>query len=992
MNIAGYSPIPGQLHYAHCREAINIAASENEILRLILQENDNIPTQTIASEICYRVPLVDLSNTANPQESAYEWMIHSTNVAFMPQNLLMDFALLKISDTTHYLFSKYHHLTTDSWGIALLLQRVTHIYNCLVKGQQITNASTSCFLEQILKETHYLESEKFKQDLHYWQTKLTPAYTPLFAGKTLASGKCQRQTLILGKEDYMLLEQRAKQLEVSLFQVLLAAILTYFGTLYKRNELIVGINLLNRPDFQAKNTIGLFTNTVPFRFHLDPEQNIPTILEKMKSSLLQDYRHQRCPRSLIYKDQHHLENGINDLLVSFEKHDYTVAFNGENSKALFLPNKIASNALAIYIWEYHQAQELYINLDFSQDIFSQQNIHNIFQEMHRHLQNFSQSKLESSNNFGDISKLTPENTRASNGQYSLTKPTIDNLISHIAHTTPDKIALVCGHENQTYQELETQASQIASKLVNQYHVKPDDIIAVQTGRCLALLASMLGILKAGGAILLLDDKLPEKRVQYMLETCRAKLILQSTKHIAPFSHQQKVVYVEDLLSSPASNFVPEHRGHNLAYIMFTSGSTGEPKGVMIEHANLSGFLHSICKQIPLNSSSKICAITNLSFDIFILESLVVLAQGGSIYLTKEEDQEHPAQITRLMDEQRLTTLQTTPTRLRLFMESCENYSWLENLEVLLLGGEVLSENLLNDIRRYYKKPLYHVYGPTETTIWATLQIIGASTRINLGYPLDNTEIYIMDEFGNVLPADVEGEICIAGSNLARGYLHDEALTHSKFIFNSQLNRRLYKTGDRGKKQTDNALVFLGRKDNQLKIHGARIEAGEIEAKLNQFPGVKDCVVVAKDGTHLCVYFTAENQLSSENITKYLAKELPPHMVPHLYIQLESFPLTLTGKKDRTLLASYQFPSTTNPIEAGTNLEKTLLSAWQKAFGKDNISIDDDFFALGGDSLAAVIIITQLEKNNLACNLAEIYYYKTIRKLAHYIEKTKLESL
>jgi amino acid adenylation domain-containing protein len=504
---------------------------------------------------------------------------------------------------------------------------------------------------------------------------------------------------------------------------------------------------------------------------------------------------------------------------------------------------------------------------------------------------------------------------------------------------------------------------------------------------------LYAILKSGGAYLPMDPEYPQERLDYMLQDSGAKLVLTHTARAVDVSAEVIQLNDQQLYSGDSGALQPLTRPDDLAYIIYTSGSTGKPKGVMIVHQALSNLLAGLKQQIAFPAEQSILTLTSISFDIFVVESLIPLAVGMTLVAPAQERERDLRSLQTFISEHPVKMMQLTPSRLRMLMDG-QCYDILRQLDAVMIGGEAFPADLLKELKSFTTARIYNMYGPTETTVWSAVRELTDTTEVAIGNPIANTRMYVVDSLDRIQPVGIIGELCIAGDGLARGYWNRPDLTEEKFV-NDPFHEgsRMYRTGDLAKWLPDGNLVYMGRIDHQVKIRGYRIELGEIEASLRQHAAVKDAVVVAHQEDNrppsLCAYVVGDEEVAISNYREHLMLTLPEYMIPSFFIQLAHIPLTPNGKVDRKAL-----PSPSGHAHSGVEyvaprneIEAKLVEIWQDILELDKIGVNDDFFDLGGNSIQVVRLHMALEREELLPerDTALSFQYRTIAGLAGYIE-------
>jgi amino acid adenylation domain-containing protein len=585
---------------------------------------------------------------------------------------------------------------------------------------------------------------------------------------------------------------------------------------------------------------------------------------------------------------------------------------------------------------------------------------------------------------------------------------VHDLFDEQVRRTPERTAVICRDQTLTYAVLHRKAEQLARRL-RKLGVGPETIVAVSTERSTDMVVALIGILKAGGAYLPLDPAFPAERVAFMLKDSSARVILTngSGKEKDRLAESGAVVVSLDESGLDHAIASPEvltgnSSSSSLAYLMYTSGSTGMPKGVMVEHRNVVNFFVGMDRVVGTEAGVWL-AVTSISFDISVLELLWTLTRGFTVVLQTGKnglaatgDYSIAAQIAR----HGVTHFQCTPTLARSLIRFQETLSAMKLLKKLFLGGEALALPLANQLKEELGAEIFNMYGPTETTVWSTTYKVEKADRpVPIGRPIANTSIYIVDEQGMLAPIGAAGELCIGGAGVTRGYWRRPELTAEKFIANSfEPDRRemLYRTGDLVRYLENGEIEFIGRTDQQVKIRGFRIELGEIEAVLGTHPAVHEVVVVARrdqaDNPQLAAYVVAKPGLSiaASELKTHARRKLPEYMVPAVITFLDAMPLTPNGKTDRKSLPAPIFNSIGQSGDNGhtiTDLEATIVELWKDALGLDSVGSQVNIFDLGANSLSVAEVATSLRQRlKREIPLTDFFAYPTIAALAAHLAK------
>jgi len=580
---------------------------------------------------------------------------------------------------------------------------------------------------------------------------------------------------------------------------------------------------------------------------------------------------------------------------------------------------------------------------------------------------------------------------------------ITDLIDDISKKQPLNTAVSYQNSSLTYKELNEKSDHLAQFLINN-GMEPGNIIALSIEKSIDLIIGILGIMKAGGVYLPLDPSYPKSRLTTILENSKAKFLLTNKKNSSLFrSFQNKIIFLDQSWENELSHKkqfddFPPLSPNDLAYVIYTSGSTGQPKGVMLKHEGLTNVVVSRMEYYP--EPIKTILLGSISFDMSIMTIFHALASGGTLFIPKNTPYFDIEQTYKFIDNNSIDYLLCVPS---IYLSIVQKQYRLPSLRYVILAGENLTTPIVNKhVKLHPQSFLYNEYGPTECTICSTIAKIydpecGKPEEISIGKPIQNTEFYILDNNMRPVPDGKKGEIYIGGKGLALGYINLASKTLEKFVTISIPNKSclvtLYRSGDLGKKLPNGNFEFSGRMDNQVKIRGHRIELGEIEYSISQHPDITGAVVNvhtdAKDNKYLIAYFSSSISIDSSKLKRYLSKSLTPYMLPSYFIHLNKFPLTPNGKIDRKALPLPKLKDKSEEplVHPQSDLENNLLSIWKEVLSHKEISLQDNFFDIGGDSLSIAIVQTALkERHGINLPIVDLFKKPTIAKLAQHLDR------
>jgi len=1014
-NIGGRVHLPGQIDELLFKQAVKLLVQKHDTLRTLLlneRDEDGLPLQTYAESLDIEVPVHDFSNHHNPEQVALAWMETRFKEPFeFLEQPLFRYDLVKTSDECYYWLLQYHHLIIDGWGVALLNRSLAEIYTQLINKEQ-PNLNSPSYTTYIASDRDYIESAVFTKQRQYWLEKystvpeplLTPRYRAKFDHELITSA-CE--TLYLPRDFYTQLEQLAKQHQATLFHVLLGALYVYFTRTAGRDDFAIGLPVLNRANAQFKQTAGLFTGVSAVWFQFEPDLSFAKLLGQIQTTLKANYRHQRFPISEINRAAGLANNHsqLFEINLSYENHDYDAEFASLKSHFTAMLHDWEQTPLMIFVRYFHLQAAVKLDFVYNLAYFTTAEI----QALQNRLVMILQTALsDCSTLIRDFPLLTATEIQQlqtwNQTQTNYSPPqTLVTLFEQQVTQTPDNLAVLFANESLTYQQLNTKANQLAHGLLSLPAVKNthNPLIALCVERSLDMLIGLVAILKAGAAYVPIDPKYPTERIAYMLNDSAAPVLLTQGQLQAQLPNTKATVVCLDKIqfaSHPQQNLGLPIQPDDLAYVIYTSGSTGQPKGVMISHFSISRFSQISANTLyEISSQDRVLQFASISFDAAAEEIYSSLIKGATLVLRTPEMLETTESFLNSCAAQQITVLDLPTAYWQQLVneESIEQW-WPDSVRLVLIGGEAVAHWA---VERWQKKlshrtRLINGYGPTETTVVVTtLTLTHHHLSSSIGQPIPDTQIYLLNANSQPQPIGIPGELCVAGTGLARGYLNRPELTAEKFIEVDLFGKteRIYKTGDLARWLPDGHLEFLGRLDDQIKLRGFRIELGEIEAVLSQHEYIKEAVVPLYEDSNnkiLVAYVTINHdKLAIENeqlfleLREYLKNRLPDYMLPTSLTQLEKLPLTVNGKIDRQALPK-PIIQQHDVFEGPHNtVESQLVTIWQQILNRETISIHDNFFSLGGDSILSIQIVAQARQVGISLTPRTLFEHQTIAELA-----------
>ena len=997
-NIAGAYRLSGQLHIAALEHSLNEIVRRHESLRTTFTTIGKQPMQVITPVLRLPLPVVDLRCIPTfRQEAEIEWW--ATQEAQQSFDLthgpLVRARVLQLGAADHVFLLTMHHIISDGWSRMVLFRELAALYQAFLQGKASPLSDLPLqYADFAVWQRQWLQGEALETQLTYWTQQLlgAPAVLELptdYARPPVQTFRGSRQSLGLPAWLRAALKALSQQESATLFMTLLAAFQTLLHRYTGQEDIVVGTPIANRTRTEIEGLIGFFVNTLVLRTSLAGDPSFRELLQRVRKIAMWAYAHQDLPFEKLVEALHPARNLSHSPL-------FQVFFNLLNfrDECLILPGLTAqplevNNSpgakfdLTFYVHE--SPDTLTVVANYNTDLFEAAAI----RRMLTHYQTLLEGIVADPEQRLSVLPLLPQVERYRllmewnhTPQEFAPVQCVQQLFEAQTERTPDAVAVVYEGEQLTYRELNARANQLAHFLRRQ-GVAPESLVGLWVERSLDMLVGILGILKAGGAYVPLDPAYPPGRLAYIMENANLPILLTHSRFLDQLPAYTGTVicldtehrwWAEEDQINPAIRTVPEH----LAYVIYTSGSTGTPKGVMNHHQGVVNYFAYLLPTYNLDQRDIVLQLPSLSFDASVRDLLGPLLAGAQVVLVTSMDAKNPvALLAKLREHDVTAVLSVVPTMLQGLLEAADDQEELyKTLRLILVSGEVLLTSLCRKAKTVFGQHTVVVnqYGPTEGTMTTTYHSVGADDQretAGIGRPIPRAQVYLLDRHLRLAPIGVPAELYIGGVGVARGYLNRPELTAEKFLphpFSTEPGARLYRTGDLARYRSDGTLEFLGRLDYQVKIHGFRVELGEIEAVLRQYPGVQDTVVVAREdlpgGQRLVAYVVTELEQSPilQELRGFLVQKLPAYMIPSAFVLLESFPLTPNGKVNRQALPapdSQHSDYEDTYIAPRTPIEQALADIWGEVLSINRVGVFDDFFELGGHSLLATRIMARV---------------------------------
>jgi len=894
----------------------------------------------------------------------------------------------------------------DSWSLGLIAKEVTTIYSELLSGTYIEKNYPS-YLDYIQAEETYLQSDKYQKDKLYWDTQFQTI--PEIASLSVRQAKekeitCAgaRAKFSFSAEDLAEVRAFCDSHKISVYNFFIAVYSFYVSRVSNLSDFVIGTPILNRTNFDQKHTMGMFINVAPLRVAVNEQVSFVDFAKHISVDTMSIFRHQRYSYQTVLEDIRKRDASIPNLynvVLSYQITKTTEESNHIHYSTDWIFNGNASDELQIHMFDLNEASNMTVAYDYKTSAFSADEVASIH---HRIVTIMKQVISDEAVLLQELEIVTPEEKTQILADFNDTfvdyprNQTIVDLFEKQVEKTPNEIAVVFEDQKLTYRELNEKANALA-KVLLQKNVQVGDIVAIYLHKSLEVVVSMFAILKAGAAFLPLDTDYPKDRLDYILQNSTPKLIL-SSKDLAPDLSLPLLLVdlAEDFYTTQEKNnlhlaLTPE----NLMYVMYTSGSTGNPKGVMVKHKNIIR-LAAFPNFITFAEKEVMVQTGTIVFDACIFEIFGCLLHGFSLHILKKEFLLDTFSFADFLEKQKVTILFLTTGLFNQF--GLQHPSMFQHLNYLLTGGDVISKESMQKILACNPKlKIINCYGPTENGSYSTCYPIhGDEKIIPIGKPITNSTVYVVQQ-NHLCPVGVPGELWVGGDGLAKGYFHRPDLTQQQFISNPFGEGMLYKTGDLVKWLPDGNLEFLGRIDNQVKVRGFRIELSEIDRKILLDTSIKQSLTVVKNihqSKVICSYLVSDREISIKDLKATLAKSLPSYMIPAFIMQLPAFPLNINGKTD---VKAFPLPDETNLrkeiVPARNELDTLLIHTLEKVLQITNISLADSFFELGGDSLSAISFTLFLSQDlGLQITVNDVFHYPVLQDLSDYIATLSKETI
>ncbi|MDR6651068.1 amino acid adenylation domain-containing protein, partial [Chitinophaga ginsengisegetis] len=980
-HLSGQMEVEEMFRSSHLETAINRVIGRHEILRTVFREGAGSGLRQVVLEPSAAVFKLDDAALENESQVPAYIAGYSGKVFDLGSFPLLRAGLIRLSSGRCIFHYTMHHIISDGWSMELLREEVLAYYNSYVKNEEL---SLSPLRIQYKDFTAWQQQQAYGVHKDYWETqfggelpvlelpgsRVRPA-VKTYNGYMLSTGISP--TLTQGLQ--ALCQQQQSTLFMGLLGVLNALFYRYTG----QEDIIIGSPVAGREHAELEGQIGFYLNTVALRSRFSGGDNFLSLLSHIRSTTLAAYDHQSYPFDRLVDDlklkRDTSRSALFDVMMVLQNQQQ------EQQQSDHLTENIIEKGnqdvkLDLLFTFAEQEDGLYMQVEFNTAIYEKTGIVRLLHHFKKLLSLLVSDPATAIHTHNYLSAeeqhllLYTFNDTAVVYEQGATLP---ELFLRQVTLQPDAIALVYVDRHFTYRELDEWSGRLADYLHTHYNLSAEDLVGIKLQRSEWLVISLLAVLKAGCAYVPVDPSHPQERQDYIAKDSGYKTCIDETL-LAAF-RQDAGVY--------DPGYYHAVQDDQLAYVLYTSGSTGEPKGCMLEHRGLVNRLEWMWRQYGFTTSDIILQKTTFTFDVSVWELFLPLCWGCRMVLSDDEAVYAPARLAALIQTRQVTTMHFVPVLLQNFLEQTD-ISALVSLKRLFTSGEALPAATVGAWYANSNVPLYNLYGPTEASIDVSYyNTVAGIDKVPIGKPVANTRLYILDTHAQLVPVDVAGELHIGGIQLARGYHQRPALTAEKFVMHPALKERLYRTGDLARWLPDGNIEYLGRTDNQVKLRGYRIELGEVEQALQNLEGVGNAIVTVYTGASgervLAAYFTSESAQDLSSLRQQLLLKLPEYMVPGYFMQLDEFPLTPSGKVNRKALPA---PGVITPVEyiaPRNEAEAAVARIWEEVLKTAApLSVTDDFFMLGGHSLKVVQLVNHyVQQFDVKLQVQALFHHTTI---------------
>lgn len=1002
-NIQLVFEINGELDPEIFQTSLKAAVAANECLRSVFSwEKTSQPVQIILKQQESFFSFTDLSGQMEAYKESWleEFASQDSKERFDLSYAAWRIRLVKKDAGVYVLFVTHHHILYDGWSTGIFLKELFTNYQRVAENSKPLFARKADYKKA---QQVFFSNTAAEESREFWKQYLGDGEKSYLVSKvTDVHGEGKGFFKISGTLAGGLLDEFASAERVTKAAIVYAAYAILLQKYTDSDNVVFGtaVSCRNADLSGGENVMGNFINTIPLRVENFVDSSLLEVVQLVNSNL-RDRNEFNATSYYEIKQLLRLkpEEDLFDSAIVVENYPIDVdLMKGLPFLQIQLKSIYENTGIPILFTVFFNGG-VTIELCCMEDHVSPAFADSLLQ---RFLAVIDAIVTNRHTPASALSILSPREQQRLLVEFNDTAISYDkdktlvSLFEEQVARAPLNIALELNGQQLSYEHLNNSANFLAG-LLRGKGVRPNDVVGLYLNRTFDMFISILAVLKAGACYLPLDTTYPHERLKYMLANSGAAILISDRKKVQLGEHLIEGVEILELGSHVIGSAVnPErvNKPEDLAYLIYTSGSTGNPKGVMLCHRSVHNYIVAMQKAIDWNGISTLLSVTSFSFDIFVTESFLPLVMGLKVVIADENAQRSPALLSKLIEEKGVQFIQTTPSRYRLLLaDSSDPGLWRDQLRYLLVGGEALDKELFERLKHAIGARIVNVYGPTETTVWSTSMDITQESKIVIGKPLANTQIYILNKQLQLQPTGVCGELYIGGDGLSLGYWNRPELTEKSFVDNPYFpGRKMYKTGDIAKWLDNGTVAYVGRADHQVKVRGYRIELDEINYQLKQYKDISESVVVVKGSNAdsvIVAYYVGAPEVKETELMEFLSGTLPAYMLPAYFVRLDEMPLTPNGKLDKGSLPDPSMPEEqVMAAEAVGSVENEILSIWKEVLGRQKISVDTNFFDIGGDSLKIINVSSKIRKNlKIDLSVTDLFDHPTIKRLAAYINRS-----
>ncbi|AJE46822.1 non-ribosomal peptide synthetase [Celeribacter indicus] len=991
-NTGQYIELTGPLDASAFARAHAAAMAEAEALRLRLRVERGRPRQSLGGD-APRLEIVDLRGAPDAFDRARERMERDSATPLDPaRDPLAAFILFRLSDTHHLWYERIHHLAIDGFGMVLVTNRVGALYGAEL-GRKAPSPLAP-FADALAADRAYRDSDQRAADAAFWRdygaTLGTPASPSAQAAPRRSAPRFLRRQIDVDPATFARLQTRATDLRIGWPDLLTLFTAAYLRRVSPDGDPVHGLPFMARFGTKAARVPCMWMNVLPYRFAIDEEEALDPALLREAAMLARLRKAGRYRSEMLRRDlgRTHVGDALYGPLINVQPYDIAPQFHGLDSRLHILGAGPVDDLTVSYRGDGKAA--LTVEIDANPDLYGGAEI-----EAHLHRLAAFLDRVVGADSLAPVPTVTEEEHRRlihglNATDHALPDTTLAALIEAQMRAAPEALAVIAGEDRLSYAELDRRSTALAERLVDMGAGR-DRCVAVALERSAELSVALVAILRAGAAYVPLDPSQPPERLAGLIgQTQPLALLAAATLDTCG---AMTPLPPADWPERPEGRARPCPAPDDLAYVLFTSGSTGAPKGVMIEHRAIVNRLLWMREHYGFSATDRILQKTPTTFDVSVWELFLPFLCGGTLVFAAPGAHRDPAAIAATIREHAVTVCHFVPSMLAGFLDHPASAGIA--MRQVFCSGEALPAELRDRFHARIASELHNLYGPTEAAVDVThweASHTDTAHPLPIGWPVWNTRCYVLDPLGHPVPEGVAGELFLGGRQLARGYLGRPDLTDERFRPDPFVaDARIYATGDLVRRRADGAILYLGRNDHQIKIRGMRVEPGEIEHALAGLDGVREAAVLAREDLggpmRLVGYVAGAPCLNEEAMLARLSVTLPAHMVPQHIVTLPAFPVTANGKLDRKALPKPQIAAARGtPPQNAT--EARVAELFRTTLGLPEVPVREaDFFTLGGDSLSALNLLLAFEEiAGRAVPLGQLFETPTVAGLAHALQQ------